>query len=45
MERKNITIRDDQNDWINEHSVNLSWFVQKCIDKTMELQSFDANDK
>ena len=38
MERKNITIRDDQNDWINENSVNLSWFVQKCIDKSMELR-------
>jgi len=40
MKNKSITIRDDQSDWVKTNSVNLSWFVQKCIDKAMELRGF-----
>lgn len=35
MERKNITVREDQSDWIEEYNVNLSQFVQSAIDEEM----------
>lgn len=35
MKTKNITIREDQADWINENSLNLSRFVQKKLDELM----------
>lgn len=31
--KKTITITDEQEKWINEHSINLSRFVQKCLDE------------
>jgi post-segregation antitoxin (ccd killing protein) len=36
MERKNVTIREDQSDWVNEAGVNLSQLVQEAIDDRME---------
>lgn len=34
MERKNVTIRDDQDEWLDEHpGINLSLVVQHAIDK------------
>lgn len=35
MERKNITIREDQAEWIEETGVNLSQLVQDSIDDRM----------
>lgn len=31
--KKTITITEEQAEWIEENSINLSWFVQKAIDK------------
>jgi post-segregation antitoxin (ccd killing protein) len=36
MDRKNITIRKDQSEWVDEAGVNLSRFVQEAIDERME---------
>ena len=36
MERKNITIRKDQSEWVAEAEVNLSRLVQQAIDERME---------
>lgn len=35
MERKNITIREDQSEWIEEVDLNLSQLVQDTIDERM----------
>ena len=35
MDRKNITIREDQSAWIEQEDVNLSQFVQEAIDEQM----------
>lgn len=35
MDRKNITIREDQSAWIEQADVNLSQFVQEAIDEQM----------
>jgi len=35
MERKNITIREDQSEWIEDQGVNLSQLVQATIDEAM----------
>lgn len=35
MDRKNITIREDQSEWIQQRGVNLSQFVQDHIDEKM----------
>lgn len=35
MKRKNITIREDQSDWIKQEDVNLSQLVQEVIDEEM----------
>lgn len=35
MERKNITIREDQAEWIEEANVNLSRLVQESIGEQM----------
>jgi len=35
MERKNITIRDDQSSWVEQTDVNLSQLVQEAIDEQM----------
>jgi post-segregation antitoxin (ccd killing protein) len=35
MERKNITIREDQSEWIDEQGINLSQLVQETIDEEM----------
>lgn len=35
MERKNVTIREDQSDWIEKRSVNLSQLVRDVIDEEM----------
>lgn len=35
MDRKNITIREDQSAWVREHDVNLSRLVQERIDEEM----------
>lgn len=34
--RKNISIRDDQEEWIQEHHLNLSSFVQEKLDELIE---------
>jgi hypothetical protein len=35
MERKNITIREDQSEWVRKEDVNLSQFVQEQLDEAM----------
>lgn len=35
MERKNITIREDQAEWIEMADINLSHLVQESIDERM----------
>lgn len=35
MERKNITIREDQSRWIEEVGINLSQLVRETIDEAM----------
>ena len=41
MERKNVTIRKDQSEWIDEAGVNLSQLVQEAIDERMEPAETD----
>lgn len=36
MERKNVTIRKDQSEWVDEAEVNLSQLLQEAIDERME---------
>jgi len=36
MKTKNITIRDDQAEWIKANFLNLSRFVQKKLDELMK---------
>jgi len=36
VERKNVTIREDQSEWVAEADVNLSQLVQEAIDDRME---------
>jgi hypothetical protein len=36
MDRKNITIRRDQSEWVRTHNVNLSQFVQQQLDEAMK---------
>lgn len=36
MKRKTITIRDDQEKWVQENTLNLSRFVQKKLDELMK---------
>ncbi len=35
MDRKNITIREDQSEWVHDNEINLSRFVQEQIDEAM----------
>lgn len=35
MERKNITIREEQSEWVKEQGINLSQLVQEAIDDAM----------
>ncbi|WP_267195326.1 hypothetical protein [Halegenticoccus tardaugens] len=37
--RKNISIRDDQEEWIQENYLNLSRFVQDKLDDLIEERS------
>ena len=37
--RKNISIRDDQAEWIQENHLNLSSFVQEKLDDLIEERS------
>ncbi|WP_263017807.1 hypothetical protein [Natronobiforma cellulositropha] len=34
--RKNISIRDDQEEWVQENHLNLSRFVQDKLDELIE---------
>jgi hypothetical protein len=36
MERKNVTNREDQSEWVDETGVNLSRLVQEAIDDRMD---------
>jgi hypothetical protein len=36
VERKNITIREDQAEWVEENHLNLSSFVQEKLDALIE---------
>jgi len=36
MDRKNITIREDQSEWVENKQVNLSQLVQEAIDEAMD---------
>jgi len=36
---KNITVRDDQEEWIQENHLNLSRFVQDKLDELIEERS------
>ena len=40
--RKLITIRPDQAEWIEENCINLSRFVQKCIDRKVKDESHQS---
>ena len=33
--KKNVTIREDQEEWIKKFKINLSWHVQAMIDEFM----------
>lgn len=35
MERKNITIREDQSEWVEQQRMNLSQLVRETIDEEM----------
>jgi hypothetical protein len=35
MDRKNITIREDQSEWVEQEELNLSQFVQAKLDEQM----------
>jgi post-segregation antitoxin (ccd killing protein) len=35
-ERKNVTIREDQSEWVDEAGINLSQLVQEAIDTRLE---------
>jgi regulator of protease activity HflC (stomatin/prohibitin superfamily) len=35
MERKNVTIREDQQEWVDGQDINLSQLVQDAIDEEM----------
>ena len=35
MERKNVTIREDQSEWVDDEDINLSQLVQSAIDDQM----------
>ncbi|SFR35774.1 hypothetical protein [Halogeometricum limi] len=37
--RKNISIRDDQEEWIQENHLSLSSFVQEKLDELIEERS------
>lgn len=37
MKRKNITIREDQAEWVKRSDINLSQLVQDAIDEEMGL--------
>jgi len=37
--RKNISIRDDQAEWVKENHLNLSSFVQEKLDELIEERS------
>ena len=37
--RKNVSIRDDQAEWVQENHPNLSSFVQKKLDELIEERS------
>jgi hypothetical protein len=36
MKRKNVTIREDQSEWVDETGTNLSQLVQEAIDDRMD---------
>lgn len=44
MERKNITIREDQSEWIEEEGINLSRLVQETIDEEMRPTDHELAD-
>lgn len=35
MERKNVTVREDQSEWVEKQDINLSNLVQEAIDEAM----------
>ena len=39
MRRKNITIREDQAEWVKENHLNLSSFVRGQLDELIEERS------
>jgi len=41
MDRKKITIRNDQSEWVDEEDINLSQLVQSAIDDQMPLSEED----
>ena len=38
MKTKNVTIREDQEKFIKEHCINLSRFLQKHLDREIEIR-------
>ena len=36
VKRKTITIREDQDEWIEDHHLNLSSFVREQLDELIE---------
>ena len=38
VKRKTITIREDQNEWIEDHHLNLSSFIREKLDELIEAR-------
>jgi len=44
MKRRSITIRQDQVEWVDENSINLSKLVRKQIDKAQKDNTYKTGD-
>jgi len=44
MERKSISIREEQSEFLEEHDVNLSGVVRRRIDEIMESGVIELNE-
>ena len=44
MKRKNITIRDDQEEYIKANSINLSRLIQRTLDSLMDVGGVSITD-
>lgn len=42
MKSKTITIEEEQSEWIDKHSINLSGLVQKCIAAKIDAETLSG---